>query len=477
MTNSSKTTKQDNTPNDTSIELPLTHIMKLKDRIETGKALRKKCTRKSQAEWKPPANRPDPVELLIENSQGRQEDLIPLRYGRMSTNPFAFYRGAAAIMASDLSSTPSSGLNIQICGDCHLLNFGGFATAERTLIFDINDFDETSIAPWEWDVKRLTASFVIAGRSISLSESDCREAARLSAQSYRLRMAEYASMPVLQAWYDALDLNKIIANMRNKQNSRFYTKKLQQATDQSAHEKEFAKLALVSGDSPSIIDQPPLIFHLNKVENNEYRARVERDMGEYLVSLAPERRVLLSRYKLMDVAMKVVGVGSVGTFCGIALLMSGNGDSLFLQFKQARKSVLEPYAGTSQFSHAGQRVVVGQRLMQAASDMLLGWYTGSGRFGHHYYVRQLRDAKIKPVVEVMRAADLKGYANLCGRALARAHARSGDAAVLTGYMGKGVSFEEALADFSVEYADQNDRDHAALLNAIRTGRVEARMEG
>jgi uncharacterized protein (DUF2252 family) len=456
-------------------QLTQTHTARVEERMAAGKALRERATRNSQAEWSTPGNRPDPIDLLIENSQGRIENLIPIRYGRMAASPFAFYRGAAAIMASDLSSTPSTGLNIVICGDCHLLNFGGFATTERRLIFDINDFDEVSIGPWEWDLKRLTASFVIAGRANGLKDADSREAALLAAQSYRLRMAEYANMTVLQAWYDSLDMNEIIANMQNKKSKAFYTKKLQQATDESAHEKEFAKLAFISGDRPRIIDQPPLIFHFDDIRDQENRARVEQSVSDYLVSLLPERRLLIRRYEVVDVAMKVVGVGSVGTFCGIALFMSGAGDSLFLQFKQARQSVLEPYAGASPYQHAGQRVVAGQRMMQAASDMFLGWYTGSGEYGRYFFVRQLRDAKIKPVVEIMGATELQGYAGLCGRALARSHARSGDAAVLTGYMGKSTAFEDALADFSVAYADQNERDHAALLGAIRDGRVEANM--
>jgi len=455
--------------------LPQTHTQHLEERLAAGKALRERTPRKSQAEWTPPKDRPDPIDLLIENSQGRVENLIPIRYGRMAANPFAFFRGAAAIMASDLASTPSTGLNLVICGDCHLLNFGGFATTERRLIFDINDFDEASIAPWEWDLKRLTASFVIAGRANGLKEADNRAAAMEAAQSYRLRMAEYADMTVLQAWYDSLDLNEIIANIQNKQNRNFYTKKLQQATDKSSHEKEFAKLAFVSGDQPRIIDQPPLIFHFNDIRDDENRTRVERNVREYLTSLSPERRLLLSRYQLEDVAFKVVGVGSVGTYCGIGLFVSGSGDPLFLQFKQAGPSVLERYAGSTPYQHAGQRVVVGQRIMQAASDMFLGWYT-TAPSGHQFYVRQLRDAKIKPVVEIMSAVELKNYANLCGRALARGHARSGDAAVLNGYMGKSTAFEQALADFGVAYADQNERDHAALLEAIRAGRVEANLE-
>jgi uncharacterized protein (DUF2252 family) len=340
----------------------------------------------------------------------------------LAANPFAFYRGAAAIMAYDLSHTPSTGLNLQTCGDCHLLNFGGFATAERRLIFDLNDFDETSIAPWEWDVKRLAASFVIAGRANGFKEDDCREAAWLAAQSYRRSIGTYASMPVLEAWYDTLDLEEIIANMRDKQMKRFYTKKLNSAMGQAAHEKEFARLAYTAGDAPRITDQPPLIFHYDDTRTDAFRAESERAISDYLGSLSPERRVLLNRYRLVDVAVKVVGVGSVGTFCGIALFISGNGDPLFIQFKQARQSVLEPYAGASPYAHAGQRVVIGQRLMQAAGDLFLGWYTGTGSQGLEYYARQLRDAKVKPVVEIMEPANLKGYASLCGRALARAHA-------------------------------------------------------
>ena len=457
-------------------KLPQTHTLRLEERIAAGKTLRQKCPRQSQAAWNPPAERSNPVDLLIENSRGRIEDLIPIRYGRMAADPFAFYRGAAAIMAYDLSHTPATGLNLQICGDCHLLNFGGFATAERRIVFDINDFDETAVAPWEWDVKRLTTSFVIAGRANGFKGNDCSKAAWLAAQSYRQSMIKYASMPVLQAWYDVMDLEEIIGNMRTKRNKRLYTKKLKAARTRSEHEKEFAKLTYIAGEAPRIIDQPPLIFHYDDARSDKFRAEMERGLAGYLASLSPERRVLLSRYELVDVAAKVVGVGSVGTFCGIALFISGNGDPLFIQFKQARPSVLEPYAGVSPYPHAGQRVVIGQRLMQAAGDLFLGWYTGPGRHGLDYFARQLRDAKIKPVVEIMKPADLKSYATLCGRALARAHARSGDAAVLRGYLGKSEAFEDALVDFSVAYADQNECDHSALLDAIQSGRVEARLE-
>jgi uncharacterized protein (DUF2252 family) len=355
------------------------------------------------------------------------------------------------------------------------LNFGGFATAERQLIFDINDFDETSIAPWEWDVKRLVTSFVIAGRANGFSAADCREAAWHAAQRYHERMVAYSQMSVLEVWYDVLDLERGISSLPDKQMRRFYTKKLKAATEQSAHDKEFAKLAHIHGESPRIIDRPPLIFHYGDARDKEFRANIEASIVDYLRSLNPGRQLLLERYNLVDTAIKIVGVGSVGTRCGILLFISGNGDPLFLQFKEARQSVLEPYAGASPYPHHGQRIVTGQRLMQAASDMFLGWTTAPGQGGRHFYIRQLNDAKIKPVVEVMKPANLTGYATMCGWALARAHARSGDAAVLAGYLGKSTAFADAVTDFSVAYADQNERDHAALVAAVRTGRVEARM--
>jgi uncharacterized protein (DUF2252 family) len=453
-----------------------THILRMDERLAKGKALREVASRKAQAEWKPPAERPDPVDTLIESSKGRVEELLPIRYGRMMVSPFTFYRGAAAVMAYDLAHTPSTGLTLVADGDCHLVNFGGFATAERKVIFDLNDFDEVSIAPWEWDVKRLTASFVVAGRSNGFDPEDCREAAWLAAQSYRQRMAEYAGIPVLQVWNDALDFKAIIDLNPDKEMKRFYLKKLAGATEQSAHEKEFAKLTFSAGDSPRIVDQPPLIFHYGDKRDKQMRDIATKTLVDYQKSLIPARRLLLERFEFVDYAVKVVGVGSVGTLCGILLMMSGNGDPLFLQFKQARQSVLEPFCGLNPYGHAGQRVVMGQRSMQAASDIFLGWATGTGAAHRQFFIRQLSDAKIKPVIEIMKEANLKNYARVCGWALARAHTRSGDAAVLTGYMGKSTAFEDALADFSVAYADQNEKDHAALLEAIRAGRLEARTE-
>jgi uncharacterized protein (DUF2252 family) len=465
-------------PKLTKAQVPVqTHILRLEERLAKGKALREQVSRKAQAEWNPPASRRDPVDLLVESSQGRLEELLPIRYGRMMVSPFTFYRGAAAIMAYDLAHTPATGLNLVADGDCHLVNFGGFATAERKVIFDLNDFDEVSIAPWEWDLKRLAASFVVAGRSNGFAPADCREAAWLAAQSYRLKMAEYASMPILQVWNDAIDFSALVENIPDKEMKRFYSKKLASATEKSAHEKEFAKLAFKAGDTPRIVDQPPLIYHFGDQRDQEMRELTKKALVDYRKTLIPARRLLLDRFEMVDYAVKVVGVGSVGTFCGIVLLMSGNGDPLFLQFKQARQSVLEPYCGASPFGHSGERVVSGQRAMQAASDIFLGWTTGAGAQKRHFFIRQLSDAKIKPVVEIMKAANLKGYAHLCGMALARAHARSGDPAVLTGYMGKSTAFEDALADFSVVYADQNERDHALMVEAVHSGRLEARMEG
>jgi hypothetical protein len=289
-------------------------------------------------------------------------------------------------------------------------------------------------------------------------------------------MAEYTEMPTLQVWNDVFDLGEIIENIANKEMKRFYTKKLTSATEQSAHEKEFAKLTFTAGDTPRIVDQPPLIFHYSDQRDKEFLKTAITTLQGLKKNLSLGVSLLLNRFTVVDVAFKVVGVGSVGTACGIMLLMSGKGDSLFLQFKQARQSVLEPYCGASPLEHAGQRVAIGQRAIQAAGDMFLGWTTGTGKLKIQYYVRQLSDAKIKPVIEIMKPLTLKNYAGLCGRVLARAHARTVDPVVLTGYLGKSTAFEDALADFSVAYADQNERDHAALIKAIRSGRVEARTE-
>jgi len=448
------------------------YLLPVEDRLAAGKALRDRCPRKSHALWKAPAKRADPIALLIASSKGRLSKLLPLRYGRMMVSPFTFYRGAAAVMASDLAGTPVTGLKLQACGDCHLLNFGGFATPERKLVFDINDFDETAISYWEWDVKRLAASFVLAGRSNGFDDEQSREMAWWSVRSYRKRMAAFANMSVLEAWYAAIDLEQLIEEGGGEE---FDQSKIDQAISRTAHAHELAKLTYISGDQPRINDNPPLIFHDEDVQKDQhYRAEVEHAIRRYMESLLPSRRLLLERYRVIDVAMKVVGVGSVGTECGVILLMSGNGDSLFLQYKQAMASVLEPYAGASPYPSHGQRVVIGQQIMQTASDLFLGWTQGDD--GRCFYIRQLRDVKVKPVIEGMRPASMRNYAKACGWALARAHARSADAVTLSGYLGTGEAFEDSLVEFAGHYADQSERDHGLLRKAIRGGRIEALTE-
>jgi uncharacterized protein (DUF2252 family) len=452
------------------------HLLRVEDRLAAGKALRERCTRKAHARWKAPPRRPDPVDLLIASDRGRLPELVPIRYGRMMPTPFTFYRGAAAVMAQDLATTPVTGLRLQACGDCHLLNFGGFATPERKVVFDINDFDETAVSHWEWDVKRLAASFVLAGRANGFDDDQCNEAAWYAAQSYRRRMASYAQMSILEAWYSALDLEELIDSGDDETFKQYSHERIANADKLSTHAHDLAKLTYARGDTPRITDDPPLIYHERDMQRHQkYRKVIEAAFDRYRTTLLPNRRLLLERYRIVDVAIKVVGVGSVGTECGIALLLSGNGDSLFLQYKEARASVLESHGGASPYANHGHRVVAGQQIMQSASDLFLGWTEGDN--GRHFYIRQLRDVKVKPVVEVMKPANLRHYARSCGWALAHAHQRSGDAVTLSGYLGKGEAFEDAITGFACGYADQTERDHALLLKAIRSGKVKAVQEG
>ncbi|WP_238481192.1 DUF2252 domain-containing protein [Dyella telluris] len=444
------------------------------ERQEVARVLREKVSRKSLGGWKAPKNRFDPVDVLIETSKGRVPALVPIRNARMMASPFAFYRGAAAIMAGDLATTVSTGIHLQICGDCHLVNFGGFATPERKLVFDINDFDETTIGPWEWDVKRLCASLVVAAQSNGFDADDAKEIAWAAADAYRENLAGYAEMPLLDAWYDHIDLQDIIDRMQDEDLKKLSNKSVRKAVEYTAHTKEFIKLTVAGGSPPRIHDEPPLIYHDEDLRNHVSLEERQLAFDHYRDTLQPERRVLLDRFDPVDMAVKVVGVGSVGTYCGIILLVSGNGDPLFLQFKEARQSVIEPFVGTSLYKHQGQRVVAGQRLMQSASDMFLGWTQGPQR---QFYVRQLRDAKVSPQVEVMRVPNLRRYGRLCAHALARAHARSGDAVLLSAYLGKSDAFADAITSFSVAYAQQNERDHAALVKAVRAGRLEAATLG
>ena len=443
--------------------------------LEAGKRLRDTVPRNAHATWKKPASRPDPIAQLQVSDAERLPELVPLRYGRMLVSPFTFYRGAAGVMAADLAKTPATGLRVQACGDCHLLNFGGFATPERKIIFDINDFDETLPAPWEWDVKRLAASFVLAARSIGLSDGDGRDAAIRATRSYRKRLAEYSKMSPLEVWYASIDAEAFLGLVPNAALRKKIQHRISKATERSGgSEMDFPTLAGMVGGQVHIHDTPPLIFHPEAARTPDFIANVETVIAAYRETLSDDRRVLLDRYRLVDAAIKVVGIGSVGRSCWIALLMAASNDPLFLQIKEARESVLEPYAGRSAYPHHGQRVVMGQRLMQPASDVFLGWVTGPG--GRQFYTRQLRDAKIKPLIETFDAETLQIYGEACGWALARSHAKAGNGWRITGYLGGNDHFDTAMGRFAVAYADQAEADHAKLKAAVRAGTVQVMHE-
>ena len=435
-----------------------------------GKKLRAKCPRESHAEWSPPHNRPDPVALVKQSDKGRIPQLIPVRHGRMIQTPFTFYRGAALNMASDLANTPATGLRVQACGDCHLSNFGAFATPERRVIFDINDLDETLPAPWEWDVKRLAASFVLACRNNTFSKERARSASLACVRSYRRRMAEFSEMKVLDIWYAHIDMEDLIPTVQDKEARARIRKRLTEARSRSVAEHDFPKLAEVVDRLPKIKDNPPLIYHWREHEHKKFFKGVKTALANYRVTMQEDRRLLLDHYELCDVAVKVVGVGSVGTWCGIALLLASERDPLFLQVKEAGPSVLEAYAGKSIYPNHGQRIVNGCRLMQSASDLFLGWSVGPD--GRQFYIRQLKDMKIKMLVEMFNGATMMQYAELCGWTLARAHARCGEPAKISGYLGKSDKFDQAIADFSIAYADQSERDYKVLTRAVKDGRLE-----
>jgi uncharacterized protein (DUF2252 family) len=451
------------------------NIVSPEERIAAGKALRDKIPRKQHGLWTEVKGRPNPIDLLHNEDAGRMKELIPIRYGRMLRSPFAFYRGAAGVMATDLASTPTIGLKVQACGDCHLLNFGGFATPERSIIFDINDFDETLPAPWEWDVKRLVASIMLAARSNGLSDNQGRDCAVSCTRRYREHMHELSKMDPLRVWYAETSATDFIESLP-KALRKTVRKRIEKTTAHSGSEFDFPKLARPVGGQIRITDQPPLIFHPKSTHAPEVQATLEHLFHIYRGSLDEDRRTLLDRYRVLDVAIKVVGVGSVGRRCWIALMMSDGNDPLFLQFKEAVGSVLEPFAGRSCYNHHGQRVVMGQRLMQPASDIFLGWTTGPN--GRQFYVRQLRDAKIKPLVETFNAEMLDIYSQACGWVLARAHAKASEiAATISAYLGSSNhEFETAMGKFAAAYADQAERDHAALKTAVRKGKVTACQE-
>ncbi|HWJ48189.1 MAG TPA: DUF2252 domain-containing protein [Candidatus Udaeobacter sp.] len=447
-------------------------VMSYAERYAMGKALREKCPRKAHAAWKTPSNRRDAVQQVLDAEKGRVPDLLPLRHGRMARSAFTFYRGAALTMASDLASTPSTGVRVQCCGDAHLSNFGGFATPERKIIFSINDLDETLPAPWEWDVKRLAASFVVACRDNGVSDSAAKDVATTCARTYRESTARFSEMKTLELWYYALEPDGL-PGMGDMNLRKRVMKRIEQERGKSAAEEIFPKLVEHKGKMPIIKDQLPTIFHAEGHPPGKIQQVIKDAFSGYRNTLAPSYQSLLNRYEIKDAAIKVVGIGSVGTVCWVALLMAGDGDPLFLQIKEARASVLETYAGASVFPNHGQRVVNGYRLMQPASDMFLGWTQTPKR---HFFLRQLRDTKIGIRVETFQRPEMDLYAKWCGRALALSHARSGSAAMLSGYMGKSETFEQAVADFSMAYADQNEKDHSALERAVQSGKVQAVFE-
>jgi uncharacterized protein (DUF2252 family) len=438
----------------------------LSDRLQAGKALRSAVPRSAHALWEPPVNRPDPVEILQQADAGRLPNLVPIRYGRMLASPFAFFRGAAAIMGSDLSFTPPGSITIQICGDAHLLNFGAYATPERNLVFGLNDFDETTPGPWEWDVKRLAASFVVASRDNGFREQDCAETAQEMVQSYREQLNTFVRWNYLDVWYARLDASAILKAIPDE--SRKPAKRRFEQASHNDNVQALARLASVDNGQLRIDDDPPLITHIHDPEGVE---RLTRFLHGYLGSLQPDRQDLLSRYTYVDFAEKVVGIGSVGTRCYLVLLYGRDQDDpLFLQVKEARLPALEPYVGRTSYENQGERVVRGQQLLQAASDIFLGWGREGGT---DYYIRQLRDMKGSVNPGSMTSSQMQAYARICGWALAFAHARSRDAVLISGYIGEGDTFDRAVAAFAANYADQNEQDYQALVNAVREGRIEA----
>ncbi len=448
------------------------------ERRAAGKALRDGVSRSAHGGWKAPKDRRDPIDILNESNEGRLPQLIPIRFGRMAQSPFAFYRGAAAVMSADLASTPQSGLKVQACGDAHMMNFGGFATPERKVIFDINDFDETLPGPWEWDIKRLAASVVVSARYLRLSDNDAAKAATDTVCAYREHMADYSSMRALDVWYDYIDIKQVASAAEDAEESEEarerVERRIEQAQKKSTPEVLFPKLAEHHGALPVIKDEPPLIFHPTVDQAPGLRSGYREGIARYRESLPEHVRVLFDRYHFRDLAFKVVGVGSVGTHCAIALFMAADDDPIFLQIKEAKASVLEPYVGKSIYENHGARVVAGQRLMQSASDMFLGWFRGMN--GRDHYIRQLRDTKVTAIIEDWDARTLRGYGKLCAWALARAHARSGDAAMIAGYMGSNSTFDDAVCEFAVEYADQNQRHYRAFIKAVREGRIKVISE-
>jgi uncharacterized protein (DUF2252 family) len=450
-----------------------------------GKRARELAPRSSHGAWEPAAGRPDPVALLEDQAADRVEELVPIRYGRMLASPFAFYRGAAAVLAADLAETPGSGITVQACGDAHLANFGGFAAPDRRLIFDINDFDETLPGPWEWDVKRLVASLEVATRDREFGRKQRVLTVQSAAMEYREQMRRLAAMGSLEAWYERVDLELLrdqFAGEVDEESVAMFDKNLAKAKRKTS-ERAFAKLAREVDGEVRIVSDPPLITPLKELlDASSYVAaekEIRRMYAEYRSTLPQNLRKLLDRYRLVDIARKVVGVGSVGTRAWIVLLIGRNlGDPLFLQIKEAQHSVLEPHVAKSIYGLQGRRVVEGQRITQAAGDILLGWMSVVDRSEKRrdYYVRQLWDAKGSARLDRMSPRAFAVYARLCGGVLANAHARSGDRVAIASYLGGGDHFDRAMVEFATRYADQNEADYAALRAAVDSGRIRAELE-
>lgn len=450
------------------------------DRAAAGKAARADAPRSSHAEWAPAADRPHPVGLLEAQAASRVGQLVPLRYARMLASPFAFYRGAAAVMAADLANTPRSGFAVQLCGDAHLSNFGAYASPDRELVFDVNDFDETLPGPWEWDVMRLAASFSVAGRANGFRGRERQEIVAAMVSEYREAMRRHAELGNLEVWYTKMDVPTVAerwGKAAGEKEIKAFRRNLAK-TQAKDRMRALSKLTHEVDGQLRIVSEPPLIVPLRELTDDdpeEIEKGVREILADYRETLAEDRRVLLDSYRYVDAALKVVGVGSVGTRAWIALLLGRDeGDPLFLQIKEAQASVLEPYAEPTVYAQQGERVVQGQRLVQAASDILLGWVKVKGMDGEtrDYYVRQLWDQKGSARIERMDPRAMTAYAQICGTTLAHAHARSGDRIAIAGYLGKSDTFDTAMAAFAETYADQNERDYEALQAAAAEGRIE-----
>ena len=480
----SRTMEAQDSVEEPSRAAPRVEHFTVEERESRGKTARGEVPRSVHAVWEPPSDRRGPVELLEEQAQTRVQELVPLRYGRMLVSPFTFYRGAAYLMASDLSGLPRTGLLTQLCGDAHLSNFGGFAAPDRRLLFSINDFDETLPGPFEWDVKRLVASFEVAGRDRGFDDKRRTSINLEAGRAYRKAMTGFATEGNFDMWYRRFDIEELLAQaapMGTSKQVKRAEKNIAKARTKGSL-KAFSKLTELVDGEPRIISDPPTIEPIEEVAGDaaaSIEGHLRGIMRSYRRTLAGDRRHLLERYRYVHAARKVVGVGSVGTRAWIMLLLGRDeGDPLFLQFKEAEASVLEPFLGKSDFANHGQRVVEGQRLIQAASDIVLGWTRADDLEGvtRDFYVRQLWDAKWSALVELMEPSALRYYAKLCGTELARAHARAGDAIAIASYLGANDAFERAVAVFAESYANQNERDYDALKQAVESGRIKAETD-